>query len=325
MRHLVLLALASCASDTSKLEMRVAALEKEIARARAPATADECAVTHDVTVPHDTRFDAPVRFEVGESHLSNGDDIVIQDVHGTSPSLAVNGMYMVRGEYTLASADEAEISFTVRARDKNAGCTSGSGHYVVKRGSGIFQVATRIAYEGDASISFFRLHETGPTTRKHEIGSVYFGNIGEHPKSVDSIATKALARATCTPIDISFPAATKFPEAVPFELGRTDVRNGDRITIREVRGTRKDFAVDGIYVVRGDYTLASADEAVLGLNVTGGCTSHTERGHVTIKKGSGAFELAIKLAYVGQPHVTFYVNGEGSGGVYFGKGDFLLK
>jgi len=28
---------------------------------------------------------------------------------------------------------------------------------------------------------------------------------------------------------------------------------------------------------------------------------------------------------VGHPHVSFYVNGEGSGGVYFGKGDFLLQ
>ncbi|HEX4513912.1 MAG TPA: hypothetical protein VH054_10260, partial [Polyangiaceae bacterium] len=93
----------------------------------------------------------------------------------------------------------------------------------------------------------------------------------------------------------------------------------------DVRGTRKDFAVDGIYVVRGDYTLASANEAVLGLNVTGGCTSHTERGHVAIKKGSGSFELAVKVAYVGQPAVTFYVDGTGSGGVHFGKGDFLLK
>jgi hypothetical protein len=64
---------------------------------------------------------------------------------------------------------------------------------------------------------------------------------------------------------------------------------------------------------------------VLGLNVTGGCTSHTERGHVAIKKGSGSFELAVKVAYVGQPAVTFYVDGTGSGGVHFGKGDFLLK
>jgi len=282
---------------------------------------------HDVSVPVATMFDAQVPFQMGETHLRDGDRIVIHDVHGTIPSLAVNGMYTVRGEYTLASADEAEISFTVRARRKGDGCTNGGhNHFVVKRGSGTFELATRIAYEGDASISFFRLHESGPTTRDHEIGAVYFGSVGEGAREgIHSIASKALDHATCKPIDISFPASTKFPENVAFDLGRSDLRAGDHLSIREVRGTQKEFAKDGIYIVRGDYTLASADEAVLGLNVSGGCTSGAERGHVAIKKGSGKFELAVKIAYVGQPHVTFYVNGEGSGGVYFGKGDFLYK
>ena len=315
---MLFVALASC-SDGSKLEARVHDLEKEVANIRATPTAgtETCAVTHDVTVPPATMFDAQVPFRIGETHLHDGDRIVIDDVRGTSPSLAINGMYVVRGEYTLASADEAELSFTVRSRRAGDGCTSGNGdgHLVVKRGSGKFELATRVAYEGDASISFFRLHERGPTTRAHELGAVYFGSIGG----------KALDRATCKPIDISFPTDTKFPEVVSFDVGRTDLRGGDKITIREVRGTQKELAVDGIYVVRGEYTLASADEAVIGLNVTGGCTSHTERGHASIKKGSGKFELAVKIAYVGHPHVSFYVNGEGSGGVYFGKGDFLLQ
>jgi len=147
-------------------------------------------------------------------------------------------------------------------------------------------------------------------------GSALHGNM-------DTIRSNAFDTTKC--VDISFAADTQFPETVAFDIGRTTLRGNDKIAIREVLGTRKDFAKDGIYLVRGDYTLTTADEAVLGLNVTGGCTSHTERGHVSIKKGSGKFELAVKVAYVGQPHVTFYVNGEGSGGVYFGKGDFLLK
>ena len=322
MRYLLVFVLASCA-DTSKLEARVHVLEKEVAAMRAPhaEAARTCAVTHDVTIPPETMFDAKVPVEIGETHLEGGDKLVIEEVHGTSPSLAVNGMYEARGEYTLATADEAEISFTVRSHDKANGCTTGTGHrLLVKRGSGTFRVATRIAYDGDASISFFRRHESGPTTREHEIGAIYFKNAG-----VQSIASKALDRAKCTPVDISFPSATTFPEVVPFDLGRTNLRSGDKITIREVRGTRKDFAVDGVYVVRGDYTLASADEAVLALGVTGGCTSHNDRGRVTLKKGSGTFELATKVAYVGQPHVSFYVNGEGAGGVYFGKGEYLLQ
>lgn len=108
--------------------------------------------------------------------------------------------------------------------------------------------------------------------------------------------TNALAHATCKPVDISFPADTKFPELVPFEVGTSDARPGDRITIKEVRGTQKEFAKDGIYLVRGEYTLSSADEAVLGVNVTGGCTTGTDRGHVVVKASSCSSENACLLA-----------------------------
>ena len=129
----------------------------------------------------------------------------------------------------------------------------------------------------------------------------------------------------CVPVDNTVPMTAQFPSVVAFDLGHTDLHTGDHITIREVHGTQPEFAKDGMYVVRGDYTLASADEAILGLNVQGGCTQGNTRGRVPVKKGSGTFELATKMAYVGQPHVGFYVNGEGSGGVFFGKGDFLYK
>ncbi len=129
----------------------------------------------------------------------------------------------------------------------------------------------------------------------------------------------------CVPKNDSIAAGTQFSSPVAFDLGRTDLRSGDSITIREVLGTRPDFAVDGVYLVRGDYVLASADEASLGFSVTGGCTQGNTRGQQSVKKGSGKFELATKIVYVGQPHVTFYVSGQGSGGVYFGKGDFLYK
>jgi hypothetical protein len=323
MRKLALVFLASCAADNSKLEARMHDLEARVDRIHGGG---ECAVMHDVTVPPATLFDAPVPFRVGETHLTGGDRIVIREVRGTSPELAINGLYVVRGEYTLASADEAALGFTVRSSRKGDGCTNGSGasRNVVKRGSGTFELETRVAYEGDPSISFFRIHE-GTTTRADEIGAVYFGHIGSSATGRTDALAKAADRATCKPIDISFPSSTTFPVAVPFEIGHTDLHGGDRITITEVRGTQPDFAIDGIYLVRGDYTLSSADEAVIGLNVTGGCTSGTERGHVGVKKGSGKFEVAVKIAYVGQPHVTFYVNGQGSGGVYFGKGDYLYK
>ena len=131
-------------------------------------------------------------------------------------------------------------------------------------------------------------------------------------------------------IDVTIPVGTQMTSAVPFELGRTNTRPGDRITITDVHGTRGDFAIDGTYVVRGEYTLASADEATLGFMVTAitageGCTTGNNRGTVHVSRGSGTFELANSIPYRGYPHVSFYIQGQGSGGVYFGKDDFLQR
>ena len=143
--------------------------------------------------------------------------------------------------------------------------------------------------------------------------------------------TDAAQRAGCTnSIDVNIDPATQFRDVVAFEVGKTDVRSGDRIAITEVRGTRPDFAVGGVYLVRGEYTLASADDASLGFSVTAtqsgeGCTHGNSRGSKTITRGSGSFELATPIPYTGYPHVSFYVKGNGSGGVYFGKGEFLQR
>ena len=131
-------------------------------------------------------------------------------------------------------------------------------------------------------------------------------------------------------IDITIPAGTQMTTPVAFDVGRTNTRPGDRITITEVRGTSATFALGGTYLVRGEYTLASADEATLALSVTAivpgeGCTSGNDRGTVHVSRGSGKFELANGIPYRGYPHITFYVQGQGSGGVYFGKDDFLQR
>jgi hypothetical protein len=138
-------------------------------------------------------------------------------------------------------------------------------------------------------------------------------------------------RAGCTKtFDTTIPTGTQMTLAVPFDVGETNTRAGDRITITSVLGTRADFGIGGVYLVRGEYTLASADEANLAFNVTAiepgdGCTSGNNRGSVHVSRGSGTFELANSIPYRGHPHVSFYIKGAGSGGVYFGKDDFLQR
>ncbi len=80
-------------------------------------------------------------------------------------------------------------------------------------------------------------------------------------------------------VDDSFPGDTQFPAEVAFELGRTDLRAGDAIVIDEVHGTAPHFGRRGIYQVRGHYTLASAERALLAFSATAheaaGCTHGT--------------------------------------------------
>lgn len=133
-------------------------------------------------------------------------------------------------------------------------------------------------------------------------------------------------------VDITFPETTRFPHEVSFGVGESDVRHhrGDKIVIREVRGTRATFEVGGIYLVRGEYTLRSVDKAVLVFSTTArlpgeGCTKGNPRGRVAITRGSGTFEVASPIPYLGYPHIWFRVRDESAGGVYFGSGAFLKK
>ncbi len=128
--------------------------------------------------------------------------------------------------------------------------------------------------------------------------------------------------------NIDIPDGTQFQHVVPFQVGRIDLEHGDRIVITEVLGTRPTFEVDGIYLVRGEYVLSSAESATLNLNVTAttpgeGCTSGNPRGRKLVRGGSGTFELASPIPYVGWPHVWFSMGGQSKTGVYFGSGAFL--
>ncbi len=147
---------------------------------------------------------------------------------------------------------------------------------------------------------------------------------------VHQSAPAAAPRSARTCVDVNVPPSTQFPFVVDVERGSTSIKAGDAIEIREVRGTRPQLEQGGNYLVRGSYTLGSADEARLLLSVTAerpgeGCTSGNSRGSMRVSKGSGDFELATRVPYQGKPHVTFYVDGQNGGGVYFGNSKLLKK
>ncbi len=120
------------------------------------------------------------------------------------------------------------------------------------------------------------------------------------------------------------------PCAVHFEQGATKFADGDNITITEVHGTAETFVPGNIYCIKGTYTLASHDKAMLAAYTTAreakdGTGPTFAAQETTVNRGNGTFTLFLPMMCRGWPHVSFYANGEGMGGNYFGTGDSVLK
>ena len=101
-------------------------------------------------------------------------------------------------------------------------------------------------------------------------------------------------------------------------------RDGDSITITEVKATSSDLKVGDKVIVKGRYTLSSRPKATLSLFATetkGPGTEETRpEQKIGISAGKGELELSIMLKYDGYLHITFYAvpDGKPFGGLYFG-------
>jgi hypothetical protein len=102
-------------------------------------------------------------------------------------------------------------------------------------------------------------------------------------------------------------------------------RDGDSITITEVKATSPDLKTGDKVIVKGRYTLSSKPKATLSLFATdkkGGPGKGETRPEqkICISQGQGEFALATTLEYDGYLHVTFYSIAEGKpiSGLYFG-------
>lgn len=128
------------------------------------------------------------------------------------------------------------------------------------------------------------------------------------------------------------PAAEQLPYVVHFQQGATHFENGDSIKILEIRGTAETFQPGHIYWIKGTYTLASCDRAMIAAYTTAKDPEHG-RGDsykvqtAMVNRGDGTFTLFLPMLYRGWPHVSLYPADGGSdlGGNYFGTGEFVLK
>jgi beta-lactamase regulating signal transducer with metallopeptidase domain len=159
----------------------------------------------------------------------------------------------------------------------------------------------------------------------------------QRSRPAPELSNKSKTAAVAAPSSQPAPVADKsvsseFPYAVRFEQGATRFLKGDKITIVEIRGTANTFTPGNIYWIRGTYTLASHDRAMLAAFTTAmdaaNGTGHSLKVQTTTAtKGDGTFTLFLPMSCRGWPHISFYpAEGGGDfGGNYFGTGNSVLK
>jgi hypothetical protein len=108
-----------------------------------------------------------VRAEIGDADLRPGDSVKIEHVLCTADTMRPGEICIVRGTYTLASRDAADLSFYITAT-KGSGISDVDRRQIlsVKRGSGMFELR-HVLSEGWPHLSFY--------AGGGSIGGPYFG------------------------------------------------------------------------------------------------------------------------------------------------------
>jgi hypothetical protein len=128
--------------------------------------------------------------------------------------------------------------------------------------------------------------------------------------------------------------ANRLKYRVPFEIGSTETKEGGRIEVLEVWGTRPRIEVGGQYLVRGKYVLPPGEHGKLYFYATAegpwgqAATADLDLQSTTLDREKGEFTLMHGMAGTGYFHLylasperyeRMFAN------VYFGTGDNVLR
>jgi len=119
-------------------------------------------------------FPYAVRYELGDAEFAPGDNITIQQIHGTSDTITTGGTYCVEGTYTLSSRDEARLSFYTTTISPNPTPIGPEQRIWIKKGTGSFRLVQTMTEDGYLHVSFYPGHGGGDFNRS-DFGGVYFG------------------------------------------------------------------------------------------------------------------------------------------------------
>ena len=110
-----------------------------------------------------------VAFVLGPKYFRTGDAITIEHVASTSPNLAVGDKVTVRGRYTLASEEKAQLClYLTTAASVGPEPVSRTQKAEVGKGSATFELAETVKHPGHLHLSFY----DGGGKR---LATVYFG------------------------------------------------------------------------------------------------------------------------------------------------------
>ena len=126
-----------------------------------------------------------VPFELGGTWLRDGDNISIEEVHGTSDQIAQGNLYEIRGTYKLASHEKADLAVEVTSADTRHFPSLRPQYMKVDKGDGHFTVYFYMWTNGNAHMSFY------PADGGSSFASVYFGtgqNVLKHASWLDDPA-----------------------------------------------------------------------------------------------------------------------------------------
>jgi len=126
--------------------------------------------------------------------------------------------------------------------------------------------------------------------------------------------------------------AARFKYKIEFETGRTQTKDGGRIDIVEVWGTRPKIEVGGQYLVRGKYVLPPGERGKLYFYASAGGawgqTASLDLQSTEVDKQEGEFALVHGMAGPGYFHLILTSAERYSrwfADVYFGTGDNVWR
>jgi hypothetical protein len=151
----------------------------------------------------DLPFNVP--FEVGYTKFTPGDNITIQQIRGTSETIAVGGTYSVDGTYTNTSCSETPLCFYVTAISGNGSSpVDPKQELTIKKGSGSFHLVETMnddgyfhvcfggnnVYFGQGNRVYGRKFPASPLTGPNKTLLEYLGNPVKPPANMDARYTK---------------------------------------------------------------------------------------------------------------------------------------